>query len=314
MPFETRHIIGTATLFGLLWAGIFTTSPTLAASAEVGDVDRSVDAAVDGVVVIHNAAGTLRVIGWDEPKVQVQGTVGEDNRGLTIQTEGHRTTVRVVPPKERGKGMFSKFFPEDLAGNLEVRVPAGSSLEILVESSAVDVKGVSGAIDLETVASEVVVRGEPSKVRFESVSGLARFEGKTGELWAESLSGTIEIAGETQALAVETVSGDITIDGDTAGGELTSLSGDITFSGSLTAGGRLGFDNHGGDIVLVLPTELGADFDLVTVKGKIENTLAPEAKAQRRGENFEASFVHGGGGSTITAETFRGDIRIEPRS
>lgn len=303
---------GRSYLFFICVAALVCLSSSSPASAK--SVDRSAPAVADGLVVVRNDAGRVRILAWDEPRVRVKGEVGDDTRGLTVEADGRRVIVEVKQPEEKGTGFLSGLFPDDLEADLEIQVPRDSSLEVRVRASDVEVADVTGVVDIATVSSSVLVRGRPSRLALESVSGVMRFEGRTRELRAESLSGQVRVQGEVGTVGIETVSGDVTFTGTTDGGELSSLSGDITLTGTIARGGRLTVDGHGGDVTLSLPADLDADFRLVTVKGRIDNQLEPGADVRQRGETRESGFTRGAGGSAIVVETYGGDIHLKPRS
>ena len=274
-------------------------------------VERSVAAAEDGLVVVRNDSGRLRIVAWDQNRVMVRGEVGDDTRGLEVDASERRVIVEVKQPEERGKGFLSGLFPDDLEADLEIRVPADSRLQVETRASDVDVVGVTGAVDVSTVASKVTVEGQPARLDLASVDGELSFQGETSELNAESLSGVVRVDGRVSGLGVETVSGSISFEGEVSG-EVSSLSGDVDFSGTVPGGQRLHIVAHGGDATLRLPASLGADVRLVTVKGSFDNDLVPAASVQKRGETRESTFDLGGGGAAIVVETYGGDIHLSP--
>src|SRR5687768_2493962 len=71
-----------------------------------------------GEVEIVNVAGSVRVMGWNRPEVEVRGELEDDAEQLDFSTQGTRTTIRVVLPRNRSNSGGS---------DLLVRIPETSA-------------------------------------------------------------------------------------------------------------------------------------------------------------------------------------------
>lgn len=268
-------------------------------------------AAADGIVRVDSGYGKLQIIGWDRAEIEVRGTRGEDTEGLALQSGERRTLVQVKLPREQGTGLLSGIFPKDYAAELEVRVPAGSRVEIQSVEAAIQVSGVRGDVEVTSVGGSVKIQGEPRQVKAETVSGSIELVGSTPSFRAETLNGAVRARGLHGDAVISSVSGDVALEqAAIRQGELTSLSGAVRYQGSLGKGARLALSNHGGDVYLLLPQGTQADFRVRTVKGKIENLLVRQAQAKTAGggSNREQAFSSGSGGASVTVETFQGNI------
>ena len=96
-------------------------------------------------------------------------------------------------------------------------------------------------------------------------------------------------------------------------GELEAVSGSIRFDGSLAEQGRLSASSHSGDVVLSLPADSSALFDLSSFSGSIANGLGPAPTKRRHGPGSELSFRLGSGSARVSAESFSGDVTLRPR-
>ena len=99
-------------------------------------VDQKRPAAPDGAVSIENMAGSVKVTGWDKAEVQVRGTVGEGGE-LSFEGSGKRTHIEIEADHN----------PMGIKSDLEVFVPAGSSVDIEGFQATISVTGVDGLRD-----------------------------------------------------------------------------------------------------------------------------------------------------------------------
>src|SRR5262249_1686368 len=95
---------------------------------------------------------------------------------------------------------------------------------------------------------------------------------------------------------------------------LESVTGPVTFGGDLPRGASLDINTHSGAIELLMLRKAGAEFDLATAAGTIENALTGRpAVPGREGRGQEIGFATGPGGARVYARSFKGSIRILPR-
>ena len=147
---------------------------TLTASARAGA--QSWAFAPDGAVRIVNPAGRVRVIGWDADSLSASPS------GASVAGDTHVKKLVVSSPK--GDSV-----------DLEVHVPRRASVWVKSTTAAIDVEGMDGTLDLNSVGGPIHVVGTPADVT------------------AETMSGSVEIAGGTERARVKTVSGDILLRG-----------------------------------------------------------------------------------------------------
>jgi len=292
-----RQRWATTTLLMLMWAW-----PAMAERP----VDERVEARAAGVVEISNLAGSVVIRGWERTEIVVEGTLGDHVEGVEVTSRGDRTVVEVkLPDHTRGR--------HDLAAELSVHVPAGSSLEVETVSAAIDVDGVRGTLELSSVSGALQAAGEPARIECETVSGAVTLEAETGELRVTSVSGPLLLEGRAREVRASSVSGPVEL--TTAGIErleIQTVSTDIDLELDLEMGARVEASSHSGDIVVRLE-DASAEISASSFSGDIVNQLGPAAERPHSGPGSELDFTLGRGDGRIELSTFSGDVRIEER-
>ena len=270
-------------------------------------VDTTRAVSPNATISIENVAGSLTIIGTDGTEVRVTGTMGDDVEEVEISGDAEDVSIEVVIPENDGwKGK------KKIAADLEISVPRGANLDVEVVSATVDIRGVLGEIEVASVSSTVTVVGGTADIEIESVSGAVFVSGGSGYIGAESVSGTVKLEGVSGDIEATTVSGDIHIDAGTVNDvEVETVAGSVFFKGQVTTG-DVEIESHSGNVELLLPAEIGADFEIETFSGSIDNEFGPPARRVDRYEpGMSAEFYTGTGGADIVVETFSGNISLK---
>jgi DUF4097 and DUF4098 domain-containing protein YvlB len=285
-------------------------------------VDETRPATPGGTVEIHNTSGSVRVVGWNRSEVQVTGTLGRGTERLEFTSQGDRTRVRVVIPRNARNVQGSE---------LEIRIPTQSSPQVRTVSAGIEVSGVRGGIDAQAVSGGVTVTADrvPS-LKASTVSGGIRLRGSSGSVDAESVSGGLDVQVASPQTRAKTVSGSLTLrevsgsaEASTVSGSatveggrfnrmsLSSVSGGLRFRGDLEPGGVYNLNSHSGSIEVRLPARVAADFEVNTFSGRVTNDFGPAAqRTSQYGPGMELRFTSGAGGARVVARTFSGDVRL----
>jgi DUF4097 and DUF4098 domain-containing protein YvlB len=268
-------------------------------------VDKSRPAAADGKVTIENMSGSVKVTGWDRAEVQVKGTVGKGGE-LTFDGSEKETTIEVEA--EHGN-------PMGIKSDLDVFVPAGSSVSIEGFQASISVAGVTGSVSAETVNGSITQTGAAKGVELQSVNGAIDVTKASGRLKAEAVNGAVTIREASGELEASTVNGQLLVSGGSFDRvALESVSGGVRFEAGLSARSTLSVESVSGSVELFLHAGLGADFTVSTFSGAITNELGPAAeKTSRWTPEKELTFTTGSGGARISVETLSGAINIRKR-
>lgn len=232
--------------------------------------------------------GSLRIVGWDREEIRVTGELGADVDRLSIEGDRGRYEIEVQWDEgnwnwnengRRGRRDHDRHGDgnhRDVEIDLEISVPRGARLQIEGVTVGIDVDGVDGDVDVETVTGEIDYRGGARTLSLATVTG------------------TIRVASpQVERLDVETVQGN------------------IEFTGGFASGARLSFEAVGGSIVMRVPGDAAASFDIETMSGRIENDFGHEPVRESRWvPSSELRFSIGGGGASVSIETLQGSVEI----
>lgn len=288
---------------------VIATSVLLAtpAAQAVQNIDRSLPTGATPSVEISNVQGRVTVTAWDQQVVKVTGTIENDQTEFEFVGDQRHVVIKVRP--ESGKS--HRNHDEAI---LDIKVPAGASLDINTVSADIDVQGVRGEqrlqaisggvttvayseqLDIRTISGDAVVNGTGGKGRIDvqSVSGGVTVRGVDGEVEAQSVSGNVELdLGTATRLSLETVSGNL--------------------KASLTLAGDARFDAESvsGDVDVRFAKPVNGEFEFETFSGNIENCFGPKAERKSKyAPGTELRFTQGSGGARVSIDTLSGTISI----
>ena len=266
-------------------------------------VDQRRPAAADGAVSIENMAGSIKVTGWDRAEVQVRGTLA-DNAELELTGSERKVHVEVAP---EGNPMAKS--------DLDVMVPAGSSVSIEGFQATIIVAGVSGSVKAETVNGTITHAGPSKEVSLQSVNGAVETSKASGRVNVEAVNGTITVRDSSGELEASTVNGKLTVTGGPyTHAKIETVSGGARFDAALAPKASLSVESVSGSVELVFPATFAGDFTITTFSGEITNELGPAAeKASAFTPQKELSFTSGTGGARVSVETLSGAVHIRKR-
>lgn len=286
-------------------------------------------AAPAGTVEIQMNNGSLRVIGWGRSEVQVTGTLSRD--GDRVQLDGGGRSVDVRVQGQRGPAGPAR---------LEVRVPAGSSVEVTTGSAPVIINGVNGDVEAVSRGGVVTVQGRPRTVEvtsqhgginvdartdrvnltaisgpvrvsgavagraeINSVSGAVVLSADVGEVEINAVNGAVRVANVTGGrVEVNSVTGTVQVNGSRLRGNVSSLNGTVVISGSV--GGALNVESHAGSVELRLPASTGAEVQVTSWSGGVQS----DWRLRRDGGEWRGTL--GRGGPAISVTTFSGSVKV----
>ena len=278
--------------------------PALAADREVSE---SGPASPDGLVLIENVSGSVTVTGWDRDEVSLTGTLSGDVEELQFETGKKKSRIKVVWPKKKKN--------VDGEALLEIKVPHGSEVEVECVSAWVEVSGVTGSVEAASISGEVTVTGACEEIEAESISGDVVVDGGAPEIEAASISGDVQVRGSVCEVDAQSVSGNLSLACERfLGLNVESVSGYAKVEGDLDSEGSFSFDLHSGDLILMVPADVSADFEIETFSGEIDNGFGQKSrKTSKYAPGRELEFPTGAGEARVRISTFSGDVVIRKK-
>lgn len=281
------------------------------AASESREFSRRVAAGARDRISISNIAGAVRLTAWERPEVDVQGKLGSGVERVEVSQHSGEIEIRVVVHES---GLFGIRSVLDPTAFLDVRVPAGSELEVHTVSALIsgdalrgraELKSVSGGIrvayqgaelDAKTVSGAIDVNGVGQRIRLQavSVSGGIRVDRVSGEIEAKSTSGSVRIS---SGLADKV--------------ELKTVSGSIVYGGRLSASGELDAEAVSGSVQVIAASDAGYAFDVSSYSGAIRSCFGdvPQRKSPgRSGKHLSGS--QGQGSARVRLRSMSGGVSL----
>ncbi len=263
---------------------------------------RPVEAA--GSIDIIDPAGSVEIAGWDQPVLEVTGTLGDGVERVEVTVNGARSVVKVVLQKDSGWNASGE-------ARLVVHVPRRSSVSAALVSADLKVSHLEGMATLQTVSGDV--EGDVGQnVQVSVVSGEVRLVAANARaINVRSISGDVTVTGGGGDVDVSTVSGDIDLTLATVRrGRLKTVSGELKASLALADDGQLDGESVSGDIDVKFQAAPVADFALQTFSGEISNCFGPKPEEPPYGPGSRLVFRNGAATGHVRLETKSGDIDI----
>ena len=271
---------------------------------KAGVLDTVVTFDARGSVSVSCPGGSVIVNGADKNEIRVRART--DNGAIRFTSNGMRATLEPAS----GRGCSD--------GHFEMTVPVGTRVVATSWSGSVSVKGVHGDVEAHSQSGDIQVRDAGGRLDVDALSGDVVVTGVKGETRINTVSGSVELSGARGDMEIESVSGDVDLR-DVVAKQVRAhtTSGDVSFSGQIIDGGRYEFNTHSGEIVLGLPSDIGAQLSVSTFNGGIDSdfpiTLTPGVHGIGTSQAKRLNFTVGRGGARISAETFSGDITLKRR-
>ena len=253
--------------------------------------------------------GSITFRAGSDPSVRLTGEFGD----ATPSFEGTDKELRFVVPVGQHTTMFRNRDGCDV--QIDVTMPAGASIDANSTKGDISVNGIHGVLVLEAILGDISVLDPGREIRATAVNGDINVNDLRGEAELATVNGDITLdASDLAELRTQTVNGDTQIRGNKVRRlQSQTVQGDIVFAGTLDTSARLEFESHAGDISVRVPPEPGFVLALESFSGQIENRVSGATPVQPEfGPGTHLDTTVGSGGARIEAQSFSGDIVIEP--
>lgn len=182
--------------------------------------------------------------------------------------------------------------PELEAGDLELRVPPGTLLDLITQSGDIQVEGGLAALNVRTLSGDVQVGKLERELTLNSASGDLRAKDAPGQVRVNTQSGSIDLALRMDVAPQV---------------DFHSASGDLRLRGRCAAGCGLRLASTSGELGLQLTRDSGYSLDFATASGSLIDRLG-SASLQEGARRLSTRY--GAGAGRIEARTASGDLQI----
>jgi DUF4097 and DUF4098 domain-containing protein YvlB len=246
---------------------------------------------------VNNIAGNIDVQAWDKNEMSLTGELGDGVEKLEISGDASALSVVVKMPKH------SRNTEDSL---LQLRVPAGVSVDVQGVSADIRVQGLRGAVSVNSVSGEVNLDVGSARVDAQTVSGDLHLRAPSGATKVGTVSGDLSVEDIRGDLNAESVSGDIKVSGGPFSGlKLNSVSGDVQIDGSLSDKAAVTVESLSGNIRLILPANASASLVMKTFSGDLASDFGGVS-----GDSKRVETQIGDGKGKITLSSFSGDVGL----
>jgi len=278
-------------------------------------------------IFIDVRRGEVRIRATDEGIFRVRGTLDEDAQGHALESSRGFTRFEVEMPRSAGgwaEGDTAR------VSDLDIELPAGSTLEFQGVNTTVIVTGITGGsqissvngrieasnlserVDLSTVNGSILSAGNSGRVTLRSVNGEIEDTGSSGRIEYDSVNGNIRAQSRASEVQAGTVNGDVdlTLAGTT---ELSvnTVNGDFTIRLADSSSPRIEGNSVTGDLALVLDPALDVRVALQTRGGDIQNELSDTSVEEERfGPRKSLQLSLGDGKGMIELQSISGDLSL----
>lgn len=252
-------------------------------------------------VVIEQASGSLRLLGWERPEVyaKAEGDLSmrqDDGQVTRLRCEGdavvrvpHNATLTVEQSQGdlQIKAVQGRIQVDNAAGELSLRHSGEARIGTVAGDASL--KHIGGALHIDNIGGDLSLL-DARDVEFDNVGGDVSIRGANGSLSAGNVGGDLFIEGVNGRTSIGNLGGDLRAVGVQGEFSAGNIGGDVSTGG---APGPLAFEKIGGDLnaqgILGIQADVGGDAKLsfastnvpasVSAGGDIVCRFPPEAAA-----------------------------------
>jgi DUF4097 and DUF4098 domain-containing protein YvlB len=274
------------------------TAAVLASLAPVqGETDTTIAVPVGASLSVNNFGGAIVVHGWTQNRVKVHAEHGSRGR-IEVSLVGNTVTLRAS--SRHGAPSVVDF---------DITVPQDMALTLSGTYAEIEVDGVRGPINAETVDGSIDVRGGSGIITLHSIQGSVALADATGRIEVNSVNESVELTNVSGQIKAETTNGDMTLTGiKSASVEASTINGEVAYEGTVSDGGTYSFNSHNGDITVSIPEGVNVTLSVATANGDIDPSFPLPLTATAGKHRY--TFKLGSGSARMEVESFQGNIQL----
>jgi DUF4097 and DUF4098 domain-containing protein YvlB len=217
-------------------------------------------------------------------------------RSSKVEVDFHNNANSRVEARSR---ILQTGSPDETRVDYEVRLPAGTSINL---------RSSNGPLTVDGINADVTCEGESAPVQIRN--------GGNGHVHIDTVDGPISLTSLKNAhVEVISIGGDVAMTGVTGPSVTVSTTkGKISYSGDFGGGGDYALSSHSGNIDVTLPASASVDMSAKSIQGSVDDSfpLHPDAHpifAVTQGKSFAGTA--NSGASSVKLRSFSGRIRVQ---
>lgn len=252
------------------------------------------DLAPGGAVTIINNFGSINLKSDSGHQVAIAYTAHSDKVEVDQQVtpDKRRVEIRTHAVAEQ------KPSPDDARVDLDVTVPAGTSVTVNSSTAPITADGANGDLSLFSDTGQISVQNVArSHVQIQTVGGPVTLSNVSGHIDVSTSGGAVQLS-QVTGTKVKVGTG----------------SGNITYKGDCSGGGTYAFRTHTGNIDMTLPGTASVDLTASSRSGEVQNDFPLQTKVHpvfvpKGGRSFAGTS--NSGSSSVELQSFSGRIRVK---
>lgn len=260
------------------------------------------------LLTVKTDAGDVIIKTWNKSEAYVKIYGDNDaKRKMEFSFDQDENGITVIGEKEGGS-FFGWFNNIDL--KYEIMVPSNFDLDLKTAGGDMVVKNIEGTFNLKTSGGDIYLNTTTGNLNAKTSGGditLQKFEGDSD---LSTSGGDIEVDANNGKVFASTSGGDIYLKSSKGPVSAKTSGGDITLKYS---GENLGISliTSGGDIDVIVPSNLNADVDMKTSGGDLVNHFSNNKMSKISKSKLTGKFNEGG--YPLVCKTSGGDIYIKEK-
>jgi DUF4097 and DUF4098 domain-containing protein YvlB len=256
--------------------------------------ENRMELAPGGAVTITNNFGSINLKSDSGRQVLVAYTTHSDKMEVDQQATPDKRRVEV---RTHAIG-DQKPSSDEARVDLDVTVPAGTSVTISSSTAPITADAANGDFSLSSDTGQVTVHNvSHSHVQIETVGGPVTLSNVSGHVEVSSSGGAVQLTQVTGSKV-----------------KVGTGSGNITYTGDCSGGGTYAFRTHSGNIEMTLPETASVDLTASSHSGDVQNDFPLQKKTHpvfvpKGGRSFAGTS--NSGSSSVELQSFSGRIRVK---
>ncbi len=252
------------------------------------------DLAPGGAINITNSFGNINLKSDSGHQVVIAYTTHSDKVEVDQQATPDKRRVEI---RAHAIG-DQKPSPEEARVDLDVTVPAGTSVTVTSSTAPITVEAASGDLSLSSETGQITVQNVlRSHVQIQTVGG---------PVTLNNVNGYVDVSTSGGATQLSQVTGSKV--------KVGTGSGNITYKGDCSGGGTYTFRTYSGNIDMTVPPTASVDLTASSRSGEVQNDFPLQTKPHlafvpKGGRSFAGTS--NSGSSSVQLQSFSGRIRVK---